>query len=107
MKRPLSGSDRKMLVGRAILDNPDEAMKKRLEGTRLTDARLTALETLAANIRQAGDAAAAPIAAPTSQADVDYWDGINLYLVDYLIEMFEAGHEACFPSPSSTPAARR
>jgi hypothetical protein len=49
-----------------MLDNPDEAMKKRLEGTRLTDARLTALETLAANIRQAGDAAAAPIAAPTS-----------------------------------------
>jgi hypothetical protein len=31
--------------------------------------------------------------AEVAQADVDYWDGINLALLGQLIDLFEAGHQ--------------
>jgi hypothetical protein len=132
--RPLSGRDEKLLavinaaaygsvatakelsnalsvlagVGRTLLKDKSDAMKKRLEGTRLTEDRLNALEALAGDIRKKGDAAAAPITAATvPQADVDYWDGINLHLLEMLIDMFEAGNAQIPSIPRLVPISLR
>jgi hypothetical protein len=132
--RPLAGGDEKLLkkineaaygaaasakelsgvlltltgVGRTMLQDKSDAMKKRLEGTRVGDGLFNSLEALAGKIREAGDVAAAPLTAtPIAQADVDYWDGINLYLLESLIDMFEAGNAQVPTIPRLVPISLR
>lgn len=80
-------------VGREILADGSEAAARRRKGTRLGTEKLDEIEALAGEIRKAGDAAAAVTAsASVDQTEVDTWDGMNLLLLEMIIDLFDAGH---------------
>ncbi|AUX24988.1 uncharacterized protein SOCEGT47_055290 [Sorangium cellulosum] len=80
-------------VGRALLADTSAAAEQRRKGTRLDAAKLDEIEALAGEIRKAGDAAAAVTAsASVDQTEVDTWDGMNLLLLEMIIDLFDAGH---------------
>lgn len=81
--------------GRALLADRSPAMALRRKSSRLDEAYLTDAEQLARELAAADKAATAVAAQPeVAQAEVDYWDGVNLWFVDTLVTMFDAGHEA-------------
>jgi hypothetical protein len=95
-------------VGRRMLKNPSPALKARLNKSRLTLARLTEIETLAEQVRSTSDDAYAVVSrGAVSQAEVDYWDGINLHLLGHFIDVFEAGHELDATIPRLLPISLR
>ncbi len=95
-------------VGRRMLKRPTGGMKARLEDSGLTSARLDAAAQLAEDARAAGDAADALTGrGPVTQAELDYWDGINLTLLGNFIEVFEAAHEVDPTVPRLVPIALR
>ncbi|WP_437619603.1 hypothetical protein [Sorangium sp. So ce1151] len=80
-------------VGRETLADRSDAAAQRRKGTRFDAAKLDAIEALAGEIRKAGDAAAAVTAsASVDQTEVDTWDGMNLLLLEMIIDIFDAGH---------------
>jgi hypothetical protein len=91
-----------------MLKDPSEDMKARLQGSRLTEAMLDKDVALAQQIKQKGEAAegVAPAAA-VPHAEVDYWDGINLFLLGHIIDVFESGHEEDPAIPRLVPNALR
>ncbi|XXX77810.1 hypothetical protein WMF30_03420 [Sorangium sp. So ce134] len=91
-------------VGREILADRSEAAQQRRRGTRLDAARLDQIEALAEEIRKAGDAAAAVTAsASVDQTEVDTWDGMNLLLLEMVIDVFDAAHQVDPSVPRLVP----
>jgi hypothetical protein len=88
--------------------HPSRGMKARMKDTRLTDAWLAKAEKLAGEYDTAAKRAAATRSkGPTTQADVDYVDGINLVLLQSAAAQFEAGHAADATIPRLTFNALR
>lgn len=82
-------------VGRALLADSAPEMVARRQGTRLDEAYFQAVESLARDHDQAFQAAKALASKPAvTQGELDYWDGINLWFLDTLVAMFDAGHQA-------------
>lgn len=80
-------------VGQQILDKPGPSLKLRLAKSRLTKAMLDQDRALAAQVRETGEEAQAVVAGgDVSQSSVDYWDGINLFLLESLMDVFECGN---------------
>lgn len=95
-------------VGRRMLRGPAGALKERLHESGLTKALLDETVTLAESLRGAGEAADAVTSKGTvSQAEVDYWDGINLMLLGTFLEVFETAHEVDPTIPRLFPIALR
>jgi len=71
-------------------------------------AELEQLKQDAAEYEEAATkAAAAKSAPPVAQADVDYWDGVNLVLLRKIIRAHEAGHRKLPRVPRLVPIALR
>jgi len=95
-------------VGRRMMRRPTGALKERLHESGLSAALLDETVTLAEKLRGAGEAAdAVGSKGAVSQADVDYWDGINLMLLGTFIEVFETAHEVDPTIPRLSPIALR
>ena len=95
-------------VGQSMLDKPSKAMKARLADSGLTKELLAADRALAAEVRKTGAAARGVLAGgDVTQTTVDRWDGINLFLLGNLIDVFEAGHADDPKVPRLVPIALR
>ena len=95
-------------VGKKILKKPTESMKVRLAGSRLTKAMLDKDAELAVKAREVGEAAEGVMeTGQVSQADVDHWDGINLFLLGHVIAVFDSGHAGDPTIPRLVPNALR
>jgi hypothetical protein len=95
-------------VGRRMLKKPGPALAQRLAKSRLTAAKLDEIEKLAEDIRTKGDAADAVAGhGEVSQSEVDYWDGINLFLLGAFIDIFDAGHAIDPTIPRLSPISLR
>lgn len=76
-------------IGRELLESSDSGVAKRRASFKLTKARLDAWAKLAAEAKAAMEDADAPATgAEVTQATVDFWDGLNLALLDTLIRQF-------------------
>jgi hypothetical protein len=81
------------VVARAMLADASPQMTARRATVAIDEAKLARLNAAAADYATAAAQAAAPMtSAAVSQADVDYWDGINLYLLRRIINIHEAGN---------------
>jgi hypothetical protein len=81
---------------------------KRLTRGRIDAAYVTALRTLAADVRSAGDRVSGPrVRTPVVQADIDRLDGECLELMEELFDFFELAHEIDPSIPRLVPLALR
>lgn len=93
-------------VGEQMLQKPSAGLKLRLAKSRLTKAMLDQDRALATQVRETGDEAQAVlVGGEISQSTVDYWDGINLFLLGSLIDVFESGHALDPAIPRLNPIA--
>lgn len=95
-------------VGRAILADKSSVIVDRRKHSSLDAAWLDEAQTLAAEVLTLGGKAKAALpAGPVSHAEVDRRDGINLALLEQLIDAFEAGHAEDPAIPRLIPKALR
>ena len=93
-------------VGDQMLHKPSASLKLRLAKSRLTKAMLDNDRALAAQVRETGEEAQGVVAGgDVSQSSVDYWDGINLFLLGSLMDVFESGHALDPEIPRLNPIA--
>lgn len=86
---------RQVALGRTWLASTDPGIVERRAGTRLRAELLDRHAALAEEVRDKGAAAEATrTLVGVTQADVNYWDGINLTLYRRIVEIFEAGRDS-------------
>lgn len=93
-------------LGQELLDSKDPLVIERRTESGLDKALLAQLKLLAdevAALGTLGDAARA--VAPTSQSEVDLWDGLNLVLLDRIVGLFQVAHELEPSLPLLRPAS--
>lgn len=95
-------------VGLAMLADPAPLLAARIADSRLSRAWLERSLAIAAEARRSGAIAdtALPLT-PVTQAEVDYWDGMALTLLDIVVTSCEAGHRADPSIPRLVPIALR
>lgn len=93
-------------VAEDILKKPSDSMKVRLKDARLSKAMLDQDRALATKARAAGEEAQGVVGGgEVSQADVDYWDGINLFLLGNIMGVFDSGNTLDPSIPRLSPNA--
>lgn len=93
---------------RGCLTSAKPAMRALTRGTALTADWLDAVDALADEVRKVGTSAESTrVAATVSQGEVDLWDGINLTLLERLIDAFDAAHAEDAAVPRLIPMSLR
>jgi hypothetical protein len=91
-------------VGRSVLAETSPGMVSRKERHNLTEDWLERAEYVTASYKRAAEAASGPkSAAVVAQADVDWWDGANLWMLEKIINLFDAGNQADPTIPRLVP----
>jgi hypothetical protein len=77
-------------LGRRFLKSGDAALRQRAASAGLDAAFLDDTEALARRVpTELKAAAAARESSPVAQSEVDLWDGVNLFLLERILELFE------------------
>jgi hypothetical protein len=93
---------------RGCLTSQRPAMLALTRGTALTSAWLDTVDALADDVQKVGTSAESTrVAASVSQGDVDLMDGINLTLLERLIDAFDAAHAEDPAVPRLVPMSLR
>ena len=95
-------------LGRRFLSSSDAALTRRAAAAGLDAAYLDEAAALAQTARAQLRTAEAPREAPEgSQSEVDLWDGVNLFLLASVIELFDVANQLDPTVPRLIPAALR
>ena len=100
--------DELVKLGQKYLGSGNPALKRRSAIAGLDAAYLTEAAALAKSARDRLKVATASREAPVvSQADIDLWDGVNLYLLERIIDLFEVGNQLEPTVPRLLPVSLR
>ena len=95
-------------LGRRYLGGSDAALARRAAAAGLETAYLDQTAELAETARSQLRTAEAPReAAAGSQSEVDLWDGVNLFLLESIIELFDVANQVDPTVPRLVPLALR
>lgn len=93
---------------RKLLADPDEGIAERRSKHRLDEAWLVKTEAMVAAFVKAAKAAEGALPrTPVEQGEVDWWDGANIWLLDKVIDLFDAAHRADPTIPRLIPISLR
>jgi len=103
-----AGLERLAALGRELLGSADPVLKAGVQLARLDNAYLTQLDSLAAEVKNTAQAASVrATAARAAQGDIDFLDGVNLTLMEMVINAFEGAHAIDPSIPRLVPIATR
>jgi hypothetical protein len=95
-------------LGKKVLADRSAVLVERRKHSSLDKDWLAEVDALAGEVERLGTAAkAALVAGPVPQAEVDRWDGINLFLLEQFIHAFDAAHAEDPSIPRLVPIALR
>ncbi len=103
-----AGLERLATLGRELLSSADPILKAGVQLARLDDVYLARLDSFAAEVKRTAQAARVrATAARAAQGEIDFLDGVNLDLLERVINAFEGAHAIDPSIPRLVPIATR